>query len=195
MPGIQTNQPSPGKPPVPQIPNPNTPPGFTPTPPASNPSPNDAFFAANGPGGPSLREQLELQKLQFEVRNMKKQQDREDQLLENIRKTRLANIENYRSVIAQEEQYKEYCSHRKEDNKTYLVGQRDHRQNTHFICQRCSKMWARGPGYTSDPTYDRKLHGDDTPPLPKGLRYSPQMPHELHPNPDLIGGPIQGNAI
>lgn len=33
----------------------------------------------------------------------------------------------------------QFCNHRKEDNKTALVGTRDSNGVTHFVCQRCYK--------------------------------------------------------
>ena len=56
------------------------------------------------------------------------------------------------------------CSHLKPNNSTNVVGQRDHSNNYHYICQRCQKTWTGGD--LKDP-----------------------LPNFLYPDPNMVGGP------
>jgi hypothetical protein len=82
-----------------------------------------------------IQRQAALLDLAEKLERKKAKEDSINQLkMVRVASAKAVNEERARKIAAQE-----FCNHRKEDNKTALVGTRDSHGETHFTCQRCEK--------------------------------------------------------
>lgn len=103
------------------------------------------------------------QQLQRLLLKRLQQEDEEDTAKRES--ARRLQLEGAKAMVARakaEEEAQNYCSHRKENGQSAVVGQRDHQHHTHYLCLHCNKHWI-----------DREL------------------PDDLMPKGEHIGGPNQ----
>lgn len=147
-----------------------------------------------GPQGVTdeMLKNLQFQQLQFQLAQYQAQVESVEAAKQRLQVQRLQNLEVHRSKIAEIAFQQANCSHRKEDNKTHVVGQRDHRQNTHYTCQACQKDYHEGPGFTNDETYNPRNYaqGARIPVNPEKRVFAERIPRELIPIAKYIGGPV-----
>lgn len=85
----------------------------------------------------SVQAQLAVLQLEELQQKRKEQQERKDQ----DQKMRESRNEAIAYERAQKEALQDQCPHRKPNMQPAIVGQRDHRQHYHWLCQYCQKSW------------------------------------------------------
>lgn len=147
-----------------------------------------------GPQGVTdeMLKNLQFQQLSFQLAQYQAQGQAVEDAKQRLQVQRLQNLEVHRSKIAEIAFQQANCSHRKEDNKSHVVGQRDHRQNTHYTCQACQKDWHEGPGFTNDELYNPRNYaqGAKIPINAEKRVFAERISRELVPIAKYIGGPV-----
>lgn len=111
-------------------------------------------------------------------RKSAKEEAKELEDIELAKRGREANIRDVKLRHENERLKRASCSHRNEHNRTNVRGQRDHDQNTIWLCQTCQNMW-------------KDFARAEDAARPENARYKP-LPRDLYPNTEIIwvGGPV-----
>lgn len=127
-------------------------------------------------GAPLSAAQEELLLLELEER--REARAKRQEALDIAARGREANIRQEKIKHENERIKRASCSHRNEHNRTNVRGQRDHDQNTIWLCQACQNMW-------------KDFARPEDAELPHNKDYKP-LPRDLYPNTEIIwvGGPV-----
>lgn len=116
--------------------------------------------------------------LQLELEERREALAKRKQAKEEFERGREANIRDVKTRHENQKRVQAACSHRNEHNRTNVRGQRDHDQNTIWLCQSCQKMW-------------KDFAREEDAKRPENLKYE-RLPTGLYPNTEVIwvGGPV-----
>ena len=103
-------------------------------------SPKDTRFKPVTAAEPSLAD-VEVRLKLIQLQRLEREEAQIEEERSNLEKARQAGIDSVRQKMAAEKQKQALCSHRKENGRTQLAGQKDHSGIIHLICQNCQKHW------------------------------------------------------
>lgn len=134
----------------------------------------DAVVAVTGSTSSETNDALQA----LMLRRLLKEDAEEEKRKREFEAGREANIRDVKLRHENQRRLREACSHRNEHNRTNVRGQRDHDQNTIWLCQSCQNMW--------------KDFARPEDALKPGNRDYLPLPNALRPNTEIIwvGGPV-----
>lgn len=75
------------------------------------------------------------------LKRLQKEDEEEEAKKESARRLQLEGAKAMVNRAKADEDAQKYCSHRKENGQSAIVGQRDHQHHTHYLCLHCNKHW------------------------------------------------------
>jgi CO/xanthine dehydrogenase Mo-binding subunit len=112
--------------------------------------------------------EIALRRAELELAELEERKVQKEEVLAASLRARESSLKSWKERITSTEKAQKFCTHRKPapSRDTYIAGQRDHRGHTIFLCQLCQKSFEQG-----------------------------QVPLDLLPSSDIIGGPIIGSVV